>query len=63
MVKRKLDGTMDESSVNQETCKSNVIVHSLWKIWKPAPSITGSYGLQAGKQANRQTKFGCGLKL
>ena len=29
MVKSKLDGTMDESSVNQQIRKSNVTVHNL----------------------------------
>ena len=29
MVKRKLDGTVDESSADQEIRKSDVIVHNL----------------------------------
>ena len=29
MVKRKLDGTVDESSVDQETCKSDATPHNL----------------------------------
>ena len=29
MVKRKLDGTVDKSLVDQEICDSGVIVHSL----------------------------------
>ena len=51
MVKRKLDGTVDESSVDRKICKFYVIVHNLWKIWRPAPSGTGSYGRWAGRQA------------
>ena len=49
MVKRKLDGAMDESSVDQDIHKSNAIVHNLWKIWRSAPCGTGSYSRQAGK--------------
>ena len=48
MVKRKLDGAVDESSAYQEICKSDMIVHNLGKIWRPAPSGTGSYGRQVG---------------
>ena len=29
MVKRKLDGAVDESSADQEICKSNAAVHNL----------------------------------
>ena len=29
MVKRKLDGAVDESSADQEICKSDMTVHSL----------------------------------
>ena len=47
MVKKYQDGAVDESSVDQEIRKYNAIVHNLWKIWKPAPSRTGSYGRQA----------------
>ena len=64
MVIRKLDGAVDKSSVDQEIFKSSVIVHYLWKIWRPvivhylwkiwrsAPSGTRSYGRQAGRQAS-----------
>ena len=54
MVKRKLDGTVDESSVDRKICKFYAIVHNLWKIWSPAPSGTGSYGRRAGRQAGSQ---------
>ena len=47
MVKRKLDGVVDESLADREIRKSDAIVHNLWKIWKPAPSGTGSYSRQA----------------
>ena len=53
---------MGESSVDQEIRKSNTIVHNVWKIWRPAPSRTGSYGRKAGNQAVCQMKFGI-LKL
>ena len=61
MVQGKLDGAVDESSVDQEIRKSYaiVLIASLWKIWRPAPSGTGSYG----RQAVRQTKFGQSLKF
>ena len=45
-----VDGAVDKSSGDQEICKSNVIVHNLWKIWKPASSGTGSYGRQYVRQ-------------
>ena len=59
MIKRKLDGAVNESAADQEIRKSNAIVHNLWKIWRPAPSGTGSYS----KEGVRQTKFGCGLEF
>jgi len=43
MVKRKLDGAVEESSADREIRKSDMIVHNLWKIWRPKPSGTGSY--------------------
>ena len=43
-----------ESSVDQKICKSNAIVHNLWKIWRPVPTRTGSYGRQAGRQLGRR---------
>ena len=65
MVKRKLNGTVDESSVDHENRKSNVIVHiNLWKIWRLAliePDLTT--GRQAGRQAVVQMKFGLGFKF
>ena len=42
VVKRKLDGAVDESSADQEIRKSDATVHNLWKIWRPAPSETGT---------------------
>ena len=59
MIKGKLDDTVDESSADQEIHNSNVIVHNLREIWRPAPSETGSYS----RQAVRQTKFVRGLKF
>ena len=44
MVKRKLDGAVDESSTDHKIHKSDTTVHNLCKIWRPAPSGTGSYG-------------------
>ena len=44
VVKRKLGGTVDESSADKEIRKSNVAVHNFLKIWRPAPSGNGSYG-------------------
>ena len=35
MDKRKLDGTKDESSVEQHICKSDMIVHIVWKSLEP----------------------------
>ena len=49
MVKRKLDGTVNQSLADQDICKSNVTVHNLCKIGRPAPSATRSYGRQRGK--------------
>ena len=63
IVKRKLDGAVDESSADREICKSDVIVHNLYQIWRPAPSGTASYGRLAGRQSIWQTKFGQGLKF
>ena len=51
MVKRKLDGTVDESSADQEIRKSDATAHNLQKIW------------QAGWLTVRQLKFGQGLKF
>ena len=56
MAKRQLDGTVGESSADQEIRKSNAIVHNLWKLWKPAPNETRSYS----RQAVCQIKFGRG---
>ena len=47
-VKRKLDGAVDESSADQKIRKSDMTVHNLGKIWRPAPSGIWSYGRQAG---------------
>ena len=51
MVKRKLDRAMDESSVDREIRKSDTIVQSPWKIWRPAPA---ELGLMAGRQYIRR---------
>ena len=48
-VKNKLDGAVDESLADLEIRKSDTTVHNLWKIWRPAPSGTGSY---AGRLAD-----------
>ena len=53
MVKRKLDSAVDESTADQEICKPHTTVHNLWKIWKPPPSETRSYGKLA-QQSSRQ---------
>ena len=50
MVKRKLDGAVDESSADREIRKSDAIVRNLWKIWRPVPSGTQSYGRLAGRR-------------
>ena len=47
MVKRKLDGAVDESSVDQDICESDVVVHNLGKSGGPALSGTWSRGRQA----------------
>ena len=54
MVKRTLDGAVDESSADREIRKSDAIVHDLWKIWRPEHSGIGSYSRQAGRQAGRR---------
>ena len=43
MDKRKLDSTVDESSMDQQICKPKVTVHILLKIWRHTLSGTGSY--------------------
>ena len=48
MVKRKLDGAVDESLADKEIYKSDMIVHNLCKISWPAPSGTQSYSRQLG---------------
>ena len=50
MANRKLDGAVDKSSANQKIRKLDATVHNLWKIWRPAPSGTRSYGRLAGWQ-------------
>ena len=52
MVKRKLDGALDESSADRDFCKPGVTVHNLLKIWRPALSGTGSYGRQSSRPAD-----------
>ena len=53
MVKRKLDGAVDESSANQEIRKSDMTVHNLWKIFRPPPSGTEFYCRQEVRQSSR----------
>ena len=48
MVKRKLDGAVDESSVDQEIHKSDATIHSLQKFVGLHP------GLTAGRQSSRR---------
>ena len=50
MVKKKLDGAVDYSSesADQKIRKWDATVHNLGKIWRPAPSGTGSYSRLAG---------------
>ena len=52
MVERKLHGAVDKSSADWEIQKSEAIVHNLWKIWRPVPSGTRSYGRLAGRLAD-----------
>ena len=47
MVERKLDGAVDESLADHKIRKLDATVHNLWKIWRPAPNGTRSYGRQA----------------
>ena len=54
MVKRKLDGAVDKSSADWEIRKSDAIVRNLWKIWRPVPGGTRSYGRLAGWLAGWQ---------
>ena len=63
IVERKLDGAVDKSSADQDIRKSDATIHNLLKIWRPAPSVTGSYGRQVVCPSIRQTKFGQGLKF
>ena len=48
MANGKLGDAVDESSADQKVHKLDAIVHNLQKIWRPAPSGTGSYGRLAG---------------
>ena len=63
MVKKKLDGGVDESSADQKIRKLDATVRNLGKNWRPAPSGTGSYGRLSSCQSIRQMKFGRGLKF
>ena len=49
IVKRKLDGTVDESSADQKIHKLDTTVRDLSKIWRPAHSGTRFYGRLADK--------------
>ena len=48
MDKRKLDGAVDESSVEQQIKKSSAIVQK----WCPTPWRTGSYGRLSCRQVD-----------
>ena len=64
MVKRKLDGAVDESSVDWEIRKSGTTVHKLWKIWRPVPSGTWSYSRLAGRwELGEAWDFKCLLQI
>ena len=52
MVKRKVDGAVEESSADREIHKSDAIVHNL---------EVGTQWNWVLRQAGRQTKFGLGL--
>ena len=52
MVKRKLDGTVDESSADQEICKSDATVHIPCE--KPGGLLLAELGLKAVRQSIRQ---------
>ena len=53
MIKRKLDGAVDKSSADQETCsKLDTTAHILGKIWRPTPSGTRFYGRRANSLAD-----------
>ena len=58
MVKRKLHGTVDESSTGQEICKFGEKSEGLHLA---KPGLTA--GWQAGWLAVQQTKFGQSLKF
>ena len=51
MVKRKLDGAVDESSADRDFCKPYITSE---RSGMPALSGTGSYGRQAGRPAGWQ---------
>ena len=53
MVKRKLDGAVDEFSVDQKIWKSKSIINNLWNIWRPALCGTRSYGRQPSRLADK----------
>ena len=52
MVKGKLGGAEEESLADQEICKSNGL-YIMCKIWRLAPSGTGSYSWQTGWLADK----------
>ena len=55
MIKRKLDGAVEEFSADCGNRKFDATVHNLWKIWKPASRGTA--------QAGWVMKFGRHLKF
>ena len=54
MVKKKLDGTVDESSADQKICKSDVMAGRQAGGWAGGQA-GGRAGGRAGRQAGRQT--------
>ena len=50
--KRNRHGAVGKSSSEQHFRKSAAITIIVWNFWSPTPSATGSYGRQAGWQAD-----------
>ena len=49
MNKRKLDGAVDKSSVEQQIHKPDALVRIMCKIWSPIPREARFYGRPANK--------------
>ena len=62
MVERKLDGAVDESSADQEICKSNAIILCI-TCGKSGSLHLAELGLTVVWLAGWLTKFGQGLKF